>query len=206
MNIRCEQTYKRLPLGLSPPPVVDVTGDLEIQEDGSLSIQTAMEPLGELTISTYGQGELVSGSVKVVAFGAIGGVLRFDLPDVGVAGVGASPPVRDAVFPVRRQEAGINTGVAIHNLESSPEIVRCELMREGVLRDAASLPLAANGQTSWFIDTAFAAADTTGFAGSVHCDAEGPGMFTAVALELDAANRIFTTLPVLPVPERMSQE
>ena len=179
--------------------VVDITGDLAIQEDGALSIQTAIEPLGERTITTHGQGELVSGSVRVVAFGAIGGVLRFDLPDIGVAGVGASPPVRDAVFPVRRQEAGINTGVAIHNLDSSPEIVRCELMREGVLRDAVSIPLAANGQSSWFIDTAFAAADTTDFAGSVHCDAEGPGMFTAVALELDAASRIFTTLPVLPV-------
>ena len=178
--------------------VVDITGDLEIQEDGSLSIQTAMEPLGELTISTPGQGELVSGSVRVVAFGAIGGVLRFDLPEIGVAGVGASPPVRDAVFPVRRQEAGINTGVAIHNLESSAEIVRCELMREGVLRDAVSIPLAANGQSSWFIDAAFPAADTSDFAGSVHCDAAGPGMFTAVALELDAANRIFTTLPVFP--------
>ena len=100
--------------------VVDLTDDLEIQEDGSLSIQTAMEPLGELTISTHGQGELVSGSVRVVAFGAIGGVLRFDLPGIGVAGVGVSLPVRDAVFPVRRQEAGINTGVAIHNLEIEP--------------------------------------------------------------------------------------
>ena len=179
--------------------VVDITGDLEVMEDGSLSIQTAMEPLGELTISTHGQGELVSGSVRVVAFGAIGGVLRFDLPGIGVAGVGASQPVRDAVFPVRRQEAGINTGVAIHNLESSPEIVRCELMREGVLHDAVSLPLAANGQSSWFIDAAFPAADTFGFVGSVRCDAEGPGMFTAVALELDAASRIFTTLPVLSV-------
>ena len=178
--------------------VVDITGDLEIQEDGSLSIQTAMEPLGELTISTHGQGELVSGSVRVVAFGAIGGVLRFDLPGIGVAGVGASPPVSDAFFPVRRQEAGINTGVAIHNLESSAEIVRCELMREGVLHDAVSLPLAANGQSSWFIDAAFPAADTSDFAGSVHCDAAGPGMFTAVALELDAARRIFTTLPVFP--------
>ena len=177
--------------------MVEITGDLEIQEDGSLSILTAMEPLGELTISTHGQGELVSGSVKVVAFGSIGGVLRFDLPGIGVAGVGVSLPVGDAVFPVRRQEAGINTGVAIHNLESSPEIVRCELMREGVLHDAVSIPLAANGQSSWFIDAAFTGADTSDFAGSVHCDAEGPGMFTAVALELDAASRIFTTLPVL---------
>ena len=179
--------------------VVDITGDLEIQEDGSLSIQTAMEPLGELTIATHGQGELVSGSVRVVAFGAIGGVLRFDLPGIGVAGVGVSLPVRDAVFPVRRQEAGINTGVAIHNLESSPELVRCELMQEGVLHDAVSIPLAANGQSSWFINEVFTGSDTSDFAGSVHCDAAGPGMFTAVALELDAASRIFTTLPVLSV-------
>ena len=179
--------------------MVEVTGDLEIREDGSLSIQTAMEPLGELTISTHGQGELVSGSVKVVAFGSIGGVLRFDLPGIGVAGVGVSPPIRDAVFPVRRREGGINTGVAIHNLGSSAELVRCELMREGVLHDAASIPLEANGQSSWFIDAAFPAADTSDFAGSVRCDAEGPGMFTAVALELDAASRIFTTLSVLPV-------
>ena len=179
--------------------VLDITGDLEIQEDGSLSIQTEMEPLAELTISTHGQGELVSGSVKVDADGPIGGGLRFDLPGIGVAGVGASRPMRDAVFPVRRQEGGINTGVAIHNLESSPEIVRCELMQEGVLHAAVDINLAANGQSSWFIDAAFPAADTSGFAGSVRCDAVGPGQFTAVALELDAASRIFTTLPVLPV-------
>ena len=186
--------------------VVDIMGDLEIQEDGSLSIQTAMEPLGELTVSTHGRGELVSGSVRVAADEPIGGVLRFDLPGIGVAGVGASQPVRDVLFPVRRQEGGINTGVAIHNLESSPEIVRCELMQGGTVLDDVSIPLAANGQSSWFIDAAFTAADTSGFVRSVRCDAVGTGMFTAVALELDAVNRIFTTLPVVPVPERTDQE
>ena len=94
---------------VSAESVVEMTGDLEIAEDGGLTVQTAMEPLGELTISTHGQGELVSGSAKVVSGGPIGGVLRFDLPGIGVAGVGASPPVSDALFPVRRQEAGINT-------------------------------------------------------------------------------------------------
>ena len=34
----------------------------------------------------------------------------------------------------------------------------------------------------------------------------GEGMFTGVAVELDAANRIFTTLPVVPVPERPDRE
>ena len=186
--------------------VVDITGDLEITEDGALTVQTEMEPLGVLTISTHGRGELVSGSVRVVSDGPIGGMLRFEHPGVGVAGVGANPSVSDALFPVRRQEGGITTGVALHNLESSPGLVRCDLMREGVLLDAASIPLEANGQTSWLIDQAFPAADTSDFAGSVRCDAVGEGLFSAVALEMDPGNRIFTTLPVVPVPERMPQE
>ena len=114
--------------------------------------------------------------------------------------------MREAVFPVRRREGGINTGVAIHNLGSSAELVRCELMREGVLHDAASIPLAANGQTSWLIDQAFPAADTSDFVGSVRCDAVGEGRFSAVALEMDPGTRIFITLPVFPVPEMPPRE
>ena len=79
--------------------VVEITGDLEVMEDGALSVQTELTSLGELTISTHGQGELVSGSARVIAGGPIGGVLRFDLPEIGVAGVGVSPPVRDARLP-----------------------------------------------------------------------------------------------------------
>ena len=182
--------------------VVDVTGDLAIQEDGALTVLTEMEPMGVITISTRGRGEVVSGSVKVVSEGPIGGMLRFDLPDIGEAVVGAGPPVSDAIFPVRRQEGGINTGVAIHNLESSPGLVRCELLREGVLLDAVSIPLEANGQTSWLIDQAFPGVDTSDFVGSVRCDAVGEELFSAVALEMDPGTRIFITLPVFPVEER----
>ena len=182
--------------------MVDLTGDLEIAEDGGLTVRTEMEPQGELTISTHGRGPLVTGSVKVVSDGPIGAMLRYDLPGIGEAVVGASPPVRNALFPVRRQEGGINTALAIRNLESSPGLVRCDLilMREGVLLDAVPIPLEANGQTSWFIDQAFPAADTSDFAGSVRCDAVGEGLFSAVALEMDPATRTFTTLPVFPVP------
>ena len=186
--------------------VVDITGDLEIREDGGLTVQTEMEPLGVLTISTHGRGALVSGSVKVIAVGPIGGMLRFDLPAIGEAVVGASPPVSDAIFPVRRRAGGITTGVALHNLESSPGLLRCDLLREGVRRDAASFPLEANGQTSWLIDQAFPTADTSDFAGSVRCDAVGEGRFSAVALEMDPGTRIFTTLPVVPVPEMPDRE
>ena len=186
--------------------VVDITGDLEVMEDGGLTVLTEMEPLGVLTISTHGRGALVSGSVRVIAEEPIGGVLRFDLPGIGVAGVGASSPVSDALFPVRRQEGGINTGVAVHNLGEEAMEVTCEVMRGGTVLDDASIPLAANGQSSWFINEVFTGADTSDFAGSVRCTAPGEGMFTGVAVELDAANRIFTTLPVVPVPERTSQE
>ena len=191
---------------IAPASVVDLMGDLEVTEDGALTVRTDMEPLSVLTISTHGRGEIVSGSVKVVSDGPVGGMLRFDHPALGVAGVGASPPVNDAIFPVRRQEGGITTGVAIHNLESTPELVRCELMRDGVLLETASIPLDPNGQTSWFIDATFPGTDTSDFSGSVRCSSTGEGRFSAVALELDAGNRIFTTLPVVPVPERMPPE
>ena len=198
--------YDREGNPIAAESLVDVTGDLEITEDGALTVQTEMDPLGVLTISTHGQGPLVTGSVKVVSDGPIGGMLRYNLPAIGEAVVGASPPVSDALFPVRRQQGGITTGVAIHNLESSPGLVRCELLREGVLLDTVSIPLEANGQTSWLVDTAFPNTDTSDFMGSVRCDAVGEGLFSAVALEMDPGTRIFTTLPVVPIPERMSQE
>ena len=142
----------------------------------------------------------MSGSVKVVSEGLpIGGGLRYNLPAIGEAVVGAGPPVGDALFPVRRQEGGITTGVAIHNLGEEAMEARCELMREGVLRDFVSISLEANGQTSWLIDQAFPAADTSDFLGSVRCAAPGRGRFTAIAVEMDAAERIFTTLSVVPL-------
>ena len=186
--------------------VVDITGDLAVTADGARTVRPAMEPLGVLTISTHGREESVSGSVKVVSDGPKGGLLRFLRPALGVAGVGAGPPVSDALFPVRRQEGGITTGVALHNLESSPALLRCELRKEGVLLDAVSIPLEANGQTAWLVDQTFPSADTSDFLGSVRCTSPGEGLFTSVAMELDAANRIFTTLPVVPTPEMPSRE
>ena len=182
--------------------VVDVTGGLEVREDGALTVRTEMAPLGVLTIATHGRGDLVT----VLSDGPIGGMLRFDLPGIGAAVAGASPPRRDVLFPVRRQAGGINTEVAIHNLELSSELVRCDLLRGGVLLDSASFPLAANGHTSGFIDRAFPGTDTSDFTGSVRCSAVGAGLFSAVAVEMDAARRIFTTLPMFPVEETTDQE
>ena len=179
--------------------VVEITGDLEVRADGGLSVRTEMEPLGELTISTHGQGELVSGSVRVVSNGPISGVLRFDLPGIGVAGVGASQPVRDALFPARRQAGGISTAAAIHNPGAEAMGVSCRLMKEGTVLEEVEIPLEANGQEARYIEELFPRTDTSDFVGSVRCTAPGEAMFTGVAVELDAGNRIFTTLPVVPV-------
>ena len=182
---------------IDPESMVDLTEDLEVTEDGGLSIQTEMEPLGELTVSTHGRGELVSGSVAVAANGPIGGVLRFDLPDIGVAGVGASPPVRDALFPARRQAGGIRTAAALHNLGEEAITVSCRLMSGGIVLEEVEIDLEANGQEARYIEEVFTATDTSDFVGSVRCTA--PGLFTGIAVELDEGNRIFTTLPVVPV-------
>ena len=184
---------------IAPESVVDLTGDLEVTEDGGLTVWTQMEPLGELTISTHGRGEPVSGSVKVLSDGPIGGVIRYSVPEIGVAGVGASPPVSDALFPVRRQAGGIRTAAALHNLEAEAMGVTCRLMSGGGVLEEVEIHLEANGQASWFIEDAFTTTDTSDFGGSVRCAAPGNGRFTAVAVEMDAANRIFTTLPVVPV-------
>ena len=182
---------------MDPESVVDLTEDLEVTEDGALTVRTAMEPLGELTVSTHGRGKLVSGSVAVAAKGPIGGVLRFDLPDIGVAGVGSSPPVRDALFPARRQAGGIRTAAALHNLGEEAITVSCRLMSGGRVLEAVEIDLEANGQEARYIEELFTATDTSDFVGSVRCTA--PDLFTGIAVELDAGNRIFTTLPVVPV-------
>ena len=179
--------------------VVEVMGDLEVREDGALSVWREMAALSELTISTHGQGELVTGSVRVESEGPMGGVLRFDVPNVGVAGIGASPPVTAAIFPARRQENGINTGAAVRNLESEEMTLTCALMRNGRMLAETEIDLNAGGQVARFIDELFKDADTSDFAGSVHCTALSDGSFTGVALEMDADNRIFTTLPMVPV-------
>ncbi len=193
--------YDQTGAPITAESLVDITEDLEVGDDGALSPRMAMNPLGELTISTHGRGGQVVGSVAVAAEGPIGGVLRFDIPALGVAGVGDSPPVRDALVPVRRLEGGINTGVALHNRGTTALLVRCRLMRDGAVLDETVIPLAANGQDARFIDQVFPTADTSDFVGSVRCLTPEPGLFSAVAFELDGVDRIFTTLPVVPVVE-----
>ena len=87
--------------------VVDLNTDLEVQQDGGLTVQTEIEPLEVLTISTHGRGDLVTGSVRVASGNPLGGLLRWSVPGTGVAAVGPSPEVRDVTFPARHREASV---------------------------------------------------------------------------------------------------
>ena len=191
--------YNREGERIAVESVVELTEELEVTEDGSLTVQTEMQPLQALTISTHGQGEVVAGSVTVLSNGPIGGVLRFDLPGVGVAGVGAGQPLRDALFPARRQAGAISTAAAIRNLQAEELVVSCRLMQEGAVLEEVDIELQAKGQDGRFIEEVFTTTDTTDFVGMVRCTAPAGKLFAGVAVELDAGNGIFTTLPVLPL-------
>ena len=49
---------------------------------------------------------------------------RRESPGIGVAGVGASQPVRDALFPARRR-GGLSTAAAIRNLGEKALVMSC---------------------------------------------------------------------------------
>ena len=187
---------------IDPESVVDVGGNLVTTDYGAVTLQSELAPLGEVTISTNGQGDTVTGSVKVISDGPdspIGGVLRFDAPGIGVAGVGAGQAVRAAVFPARRQAGGIDTGAALLNLSEKELTLTCSLMMGGEVLEETEVRLDPIGQDSKYISEMFDY-DTSDFTGSVRCTAPGIAQkFTGVAVEMDAGNGIFTTLPVIPL-------
>ena len=184
---------------IAPESVVDMESWLQVRRDGALAVKAQMAPRGELRISTHGRGPLVTGSVRIISGSRISGFLRFNNSEVGVAGVDASEAVQDAIFPARHQTKGIRTGMAIRNLKQKAIVVTCQLMRSGSVLEEQEIPLAGNGQTARYIHELFATTVTSDFEGSVRCTAPDEGRFTGLALEMDVDNRIFTTLPVVPV-------
>ena len=146
-----------------------------------------MEPLGELT--AHGQGSWCRD--RVVSDGPI---CAITIPAIGEAVVGASPPVGDALFPVRRQEGGITTGgapqpgtgsLALRSDDRrSPDFVR-SLWRP-------------TGKPSWLIDRR-SVSRYVDFVGSVRCAAPRQGTVHRHRVEMDAASASSRTLSVVPL-------
>ena len=171
-------------------------------EDGGLTVLTEMEPLGELTIPTHGQGELVSGSVKVISNGPIGGMLRFDLPGIGEAVVGSQPAHQ------RRPLRGAPPGGRNHHGGRPPQ--------PGRGSDGGDVPIDERGRAArrggdplWRPTGRHPGSSTRRSPPPIRPTSRGRcaamhrrRQFSAVALEMDPGTRIFLTLPLFPVNRR----
>lgn len=160
-----------------------------------------LPPLGSRTLSlSSGDGGLLTGSITVSTDELpVSAVVRFDLLGTGITGVGASPRLREAVAPVRRN-GGLSTGIAVRNTELAEQTVDLTLKDESgeeVAGGTSSRTIPAGGRFAAFIQEIFRDAETTDFKGEI-CIRARAGLVSVVALELEPG-RAFTTLPVSPI-------
>jgi hypothetical protein len=160
-----------------------------------------LDPLGKFKVSTDGLGDLAQGSAVAVVNAPAGGVVKFAIEGVGIAGVSGSPSMKAAILPVKRTDE-TNTGVAARNTASQPTTLVLTLRdTQGVaVADGLNVvTLPAGARISQFISELFPAADTDDFEGTLLIEAD-QGSFAAVGLELGFTGPgLFTTLPVTPV-------
>ena len=171
-----------------------------VGEQAQTGLEFSIAPLGSLTISTDGAGDLLAGSARVTADNALGGVVRFSIPDIGIGGVGESSPLGAAIVPARSQ-AGIRTAVAIRDAGNRDNVVNLTLrdsQGQAVENGTATLMISPRGRISQFIDELFPDANLEDFQGTLEIRPEG-GRVAVIALELGMLPGEFTTLPVTPL-------
>jgi hypothetical protein len=173
---------------------------------GTTRVDFSVLPLGTVTLSTDGQGEVAVGAAVVSSDRPIGGVIRFNIAGIGIAGVPASQPLNGFIFPVRRKAGGINTGIAIYNTASQSVALNL------TLQDAQGRPVPngevniedfpAGGHLARFVggdgEVLFPDLNTNDFQGTLAVRVTG-GKVAAAALELGVQPGEFTTLPVTPL-------
>ncbi|MBI4456704.1 MAG: transposase [Acidobacteria bacterium] len=164
------------------------------------SVDVTVPPLGVATVFTDGAGTPIVGSARFLSDSRVGGVVRFAIVGVGIAGVGESQPVAGFIVPVRRKSGEINTGAAIRNVAGSSVALTLTLRdRQGIFVAGASRNLNPGGHLAQFVNELFPGAPTDNFQGTLSVQASG-GKVAATALELGSQAGQFTTLPVTPLP------
>ena len=164
------------------------------------SVDFSVAPLGSITVSTDGIGELVAGAAAVTSDGRLGGVIHYTVPGTGTAAVGASELLDGFITPVRRKEGAINTGIAVHNSGITPVTLRLELRsRDGQEIASGSIPeFAAGAHLARFIDELFSDVDSHELDGTLVVRVE-TGKVAAAALVLGSEAGQFASLPVTPL-------
>jgi len=155
-------------------------------------------------LQTSGEGPLTTGSVKVVADGPLGGVVRYG-GSIGVAGVGESPILTDGFMaPVETSsELEVDTGLALMNPGDAPLEVSMELFNGAGLKLATvelsgENAIAPNGHKAVFVTELDWAptVDWTAFNGYIRATTSGP---VAATILLVRPHQL-ATLPVAPIP------
>jgi hypothetical protein len=166
---------------------------------GSDAANFELAPGGTVTFSSRSAGNLAQGSAIVTSTEPVSGVIRFDIPGTGVAGVGSSEPAFEVILPVRRSE-GLSTGAAIRNVGLEDLEVTLTLKNAAgntVQNGQANWDIPAQGRISKFIQEYFPNANTSNFTGTMTVSSPN-GKVAVVGLEFENGAK-FTTLPVSPL-------
>ncbi len=155
-------------------------------------LQPASSRLRDALNSTEGEARV--GCAVSTSAGPVAGVIRFRIPGIGVAGVGASEASPAFVVPVR-QQGEIGTGIAVHNPGS--QAVDLQL----TLRDTSGTPVVssaiegfpARGHLAKYVSELYPKSGD--FEGTLTVEASG-GNVSGTAIELGSQAGQLTTLPV----------
>ncbi len=159
-----------------------------------------LEPLGTVTFSTTGVGDLFLGSATIDSDLSVFGVIRFNIQGAGIAGVGFGAPASAVVAPARNQD-GVRTGLAVRNTSTTEIMVTFTLKDtsgQDVANGAVERLLGVNARLAKFIDEIFPDANTTDFVGTISVRANN-GTVVVIALELGSEAGELTALPVSPI-------
>ena len=186
------------------PTAVSISGALEpgLAGDGIPvdRVDFSIAPLGRVSIVTTGEEPLV-GSAIINSNGVLGGLVRFEIPGIGIAGVQSSPLMGGFLVPVR-SEKGIVTGIAFMNPSEEEVDIEVHLLDsfgdpiEGA-ESMVSLP--PKGHLARFFSELFEGVELP-FVGSLLARVLN-GRIAAVAVELGSQPGEFTTLAVTPLEE-----
>ena len=173
------------------------------EESAAGQIELNIPPGGMSVLSSDGQGDLQTGSLRLESDQPLAGVILFS-GNTGLAGVGASPLLpKGFLAPVEASSAdSLKTGIALMNLERLSVLLDLSLRdSEGKLLASASIQLPPRGRRAFFIDeiewqaaAGSAIPDLSDFSGILR--AESSGKVAATALQ--TRNGILATLPVVP--------
>ena len=164
-------------------------------------LEFSVPAMGSITLTTVGAGPLQVGSAVVSSNSPLGGMVRFQIPGIGIAGVSPSLPLEGFIVPVRHTSMGVETGLAFRNISAHPislDLVLHSSMGE-VVSEVVRVELPTQGHLARFLSQLFPDRVSAEFKGTISVRARG-GLVAAIALELSIAKREFTALPVVPLP------